>query len=174
MRILSICVAAACFWNALVTPTASAATAEAKVTIDLGNREEAARQIETLGAALSGPVVRLDVTVRARGSGAKADYGVVRERAGKAVPVRCATGPGRFPAERSSFRFEFGADYTHLLLTVEHGDATSAPFSTVACEYDPGSTQEVFFIRGYFAVSTISVPEATDVLLRPVSPAIER
>ena len=64
------------------------------------------------------------------------------------------------------------AHYHYLTLQILHGPPDLAPFSTAACEYEPdfGARAPVFRIRGYYAVSSIQIPENEHIQLRPVNP----
>ena len=101
-----------------------------------------------------------------------ADWGVSHRREGGAEsePLNCVEGER---LESHSFQIRFPT-YNHLLLEILHAPPLIAPFSTAACVYrsdDPG--RPAFKISGYYAVSSLEIPTAVDIQLRPVTPLID-
>lgn len=102
-----------------------------------------------------------------------ADYRVTGiDKTGKASKIAC-DGFERIKPEYGSYNFVFNPDYNHLLLSIIGEPSAKFPFMTVACEYN-GAQPSIWQMRfsGYFAVSTIGIPAAEDVELRPVTPII--
>jgi hypothetical protein len=82
-------------------------------------------------------------------------------------------GFGRHKANYRTYGLVFNQDYTHLLLSIIGDPDGLHPFMTVAYDYSPASPDllELRF-SGYFVVSTISIPTAEGMELRPVTPSI--
>jgi hypothetical protein len=164
---------------AIIAPAAplEAATKTVTAQIDFSKAEEIYDQVAALAGALEGPeqMIYLDLTIKPGGTSETPDYRVSRTltKNGKSVAVRCGSDWQRFGNATSAFSFAFNPDYNHLLLEVLHSGPGQAPFTTVACEFKGESADKpVFTIRGYYAKSSLSVPTAVDIQLRPVTPSI--
>jgi hypothetical protein len=164
---------------AIVAPAAplEAATKTVTAKIDFSKAEEIHDQVAALASALDGPepLIYLDLTIMPGGTSEAPDYRVSRTltKNGKSVAVRCNSAWQRFGSGTSSFSFAFNPDYNHLLLEVLHSGPSQAPFTTVACEYKGESADNpAITMRGYYAKSSLSVPTAVDIQLRPVTPSI--
>ena len=164
---------------ALVMPVASlqAATKTVKATIDFSTPAQISDQVAGLAQALGGEeaTIYLDLTIIPGGTDSAPDYRVTRTVAanGKSAKVKCDDGWQRFSGATSSFSFEFNPDYNHLLLQILHSGPAQAPFTTAACEYRGANSETpVFTIKGYYAKSSIGIPTADDIELRPVTPSI--
>lgn len=160
-------------------PAASPAAAQTaapiiRAEIDFTDRNNFVDIIQSLGGALSnGGAVYLDLTIRPSVEKGKPNYRVYRQRGnGRARAVSCADGYARFTTTGERFTFAFNPDYNHLLLEIGHVQLAQAPFNTVGCDYRANDEYASFFIRGYFAVSVISIPTANDIQLRPISPTV--
>jgi hypothetical protein len=159
----------------LPAATASAQAARVKSVIDWNQPEESvAKAAETLSGALSGrdgKVIDLDLTVISReipeGQEGTPDYNVTATTGQESAAVTCESTWERLETQ-SAFGITFNPAYNHLLLQILHAGPLATPLVTVACEYRGGSAQPVFHVRGRYVVSTISVPTAVEVQLRPV------
>jgi hypothetical protein len=163
---------------AIVAPAPlEAATKTVTATIDFSKTEEIFDQVAALATALDGPetTIHLDLTIKPGGTSEAPDYRVSRTltKNGKSVGVKCGSEWKRFGGATSSFSFAFNPDYNHLLLEVLHSGPDQAPFTTVACEHNGDNPETpIFTIRGYYAKSSLSIPTAVDMQLRPVTPSI--
>jgi hypothetical protein len=137
--------------------------------VDFSKADTIADQVQDLASGLDGAsLVHLDLTIVPAGEEA-ADYRVTETPpSGATRPLACESGQR---LESRSFGFVFNPDYNHLLLDILHGPPAAAPYSTAACAVRGGSAVPVFTIRGYYSVSAVSIPTASDLQLRPVSPA---
>ncbi len=136
--------------------------------IDFSNSATIADQVQDLASKVTGAeLVHLDLTIVPEGEDSP-NYRISETpQSGPVRPLQCDSGDRL--ASRA-FAFQFNPDYNHLLLEILHGPPDVAPFSTAACAYRGGGTVPVFVLRGYYAVSAVDIPTATDVQLRPVSP----
>ena len=136
--------------------------------IDFSSAATIAKQVEDLGSGLDGAsLVALDLTIIPSGE-EQPDYRVSETPAGgEARPLACDSGQR---LDSRAFSFTFSPDYNHLLLEILHGPPSEVPYSTAACAMRGGSPVPAFTIKGYYAVSAVSIPTASDVQLRPVSP----
>jgi hypothetical protein len=162
--------------QAETSPTADAARAAPSVPhisaqIDFSSNATIADQVQELASRIgSGEVIYLDLTIIPEGEDSP-NYRVNETpQSGAARPLQCDSGTR---LDSRSFSFAFNPDYNHLLLEVLHGPPNVAPYSTAACVNRGGSPVPVFVVRGYYAVSAIDIPTATDVQLRPVSPTFK-
>jgi hypothetical protein len=154
------------------------AQAEDKVVhavIDMSKPESAVEEISKLANDLSTTdrTVYLDLAIKPAIKGEKSVFPVERELAsdGSSRRVNCESDWQRFSGASRKFVFDFNDVYHHFLFSVWHAGPLQAPFSTIACEYDseaPGVAK--FVVRGYFAKSSLSIPTAIEIELRPVSP----
>jgi|GEM_PF-3941209 len=140
--------------------------------IDLSSAATIAEQVQGLASSLEGSsLVDLDLTIVPSGD-EEVDYRISETPpSGEARPLKCESGER---LESRSFSFSFNPDFNHLLLEILHGSPATAPYSTAACAVRGGSAVPAFTIRGYYAVSAVSIPTANDVQLRPVSPAFHK
>ena len=147
---------------------AAASVPHVTAQIDFSNSATIAEQVQELASRLgSGEIIHLELTIIPEGEDTP-NYRVSETlSSGATRPLECDAGTR---IDSAAFGFAFNPDYNHLLLEILHGPPNVVPFATAACIMRGSSPAPQFVVRGYYAVSAIDIPTATDVQLRPVSP----
>jgi len=152
-------------------PTAEGAPVEAgprrvEAVIDY-SRPDVGDQIGHFAAMLGphGSIVHLELRIVPSDSEG-ANYRVNELDGEASTPLNCE-GPARRDGE--GYSFEFNPDFNHLILTIRHGNWIRAPFSTVACITNSRTGGTDFVISGYYWTSSLHIPTAVDVELRPLT-----
>lgn len=171
------CLAAAAALSMLAADPAAAKALSVTAVVDWNQPEATVAAVaERLCGVLdgqAGQVIDLDLTIIARVSSESAesapDYNVsvLTSASPGSAPLRCENSWERLTVE-GAFRVGFNPAYNHLLLQILHTGPLVAPQITVACESRGSDSQPAFHVRGRYVVSTISVPTAVDIQLRPV------
>lgn len=160
----------------LAAPAAATEIPVISQTIDFSDSGTLTAQIESLNGALpdDGKMVFLTLLISPDTSSGDPDYRVNgTSLTGQSEPVTCDEF-GRLKKLFTRYDFSFNPDYNHLLLALEVDPGAVHPFMTIACQYNGTAAEPQLRFSGYFAVSTVAVPTAADVELRPVTPVIWR